>query len=63
MIANNLPHFLIEQVCCICERGDKILGSMKGFTRIDTLANLYVKPLEPSVSIADGPVCMTGFDM
>lgn len=53
----------IEQVFCICERGDKILESMKGFTRVDTAVNLYVKPLEPSVSIADGPVCMTGFDM
>jgi GNAT superfamily N-acetyltransferase len=53
----------IEQIFCICERGDKILESMKGFTRVDTAVNLYVKPLEPSVSIADGPVCMTGFDM
>jgi len=53
----------IEQVFCICERGDKILESMKGFTRVDTAVNLYVKPLEPSVSITDGPVCMTGFDM
>jgi len=53
----------IEQVFCICERGDKILESMKGFTRVDTAVNLYVNSLEPSVSIADGPACMTGFDM
>jgi len=53
----------IEQVFCICERGDKILESMKGFTRVDTPVNLYVNSLEPSVSIADGPACMTGLDM
>lgn len=53
----------IEQVFCICERDDKILESMKGFTRVDTGVNLYMKPLEPDVSMTDGPVAMTGFDM
>ncbi len=53
----------IEQVFCICERGDKILRSMKGFTRVDTGVNLYVKLLRPDVSLRDAPVAMTGFDM
>jgi GNAT superfamily N-acetyltransferase len=53
----------IEQVFCICEKGDRILESLKGFTRVDTGVNLYLKKLEPDVSVADGPVAMTGFDM
>jgi GNAT superfamily N-acetyltransferase len=53
----------IEQVFCVCERDDKILESVRGFTRIDTRVNLYVKPLRPDVRMADSPVAMTGFDM
>jgi N-acetylglutamate synthase-like GNAT family acetyltransferase len=53
----------IEQVFCVCERDDKILESMKGFTRVDTGVNLYVKPLRPGISMADAAVAMTGFDM
>jgi GNAT superfamily N-acetyltransferase len=62
--ANNLAlRDGIEQLFCICERDDRILESMKGFTRIDTGVNLYVKPLQPDVSMTDAPVAMTGFDM
>lgn len=53
----------IEQVFCICERDDKILESLKGFTRVDTGVNLYVKPLQPDISIGHAPIAMTGFDM
>ena len=53
----------IEQVFCICDKGDRILKTMKGFTRVDTRIALYVKPLKPDVLFADGPVAMTGFDM
>jgi hypothetical protein len=53
----------VEQVFCVCERDDKILKSMKGFTRVDTGMNLYVKPLRPGISMSDAPVAMTGFDM
>jgi N-acetylglutamate synthase-like GNAT family acetyltransferase len=62
--ANNLAlNEGIEHVFCLCERDDKILESMKGFTRVDTGVNLYVKPLRLGISIADAPVAMTGFDM
>jgi hypothetical protein len=36
---------------------------MKGFTRVDTKIALYIKPLNPDILVADGPVAMTGFDM
>jgi len=53
----------IEQVFCVCERNDKMLESMKGFTRVNTGVNLYVKLFQPDVSMTDAPVAMTGFDM
>jgi N-acetylglutamate synthase-like GNAT family acetyltransferase len=53
----------VEQVFCICERKDELLQSLKGFTRIDTGVNLYVKLLHSDISLTDAPVAMTGFDM
>lgn len=53
----------VEQVFCICERGDRLLKSLRGLTRVDTGVNLYVKSLQPDVSITDARVAMTGFDM
>ncbi len=53
----------IEQLYCICERGDRILESMKGFMRADTGIHLYVKRLQPDVSLTAAPVALTGFDM
>jgi N-acetylglutamate synthase-like GNAT family acetyltransferase len=53
----------VEQVFCICERKDGLLQSLKGFTRIDTGVNLYVKPLRSGISLTNAPVAMTGFDM
>jgi len=53
----------VEQVFCICECRDKILESMKGFIRVNTGVNLFVKPLRHGISMTDAPVAMTGFDM
>jgi len=53
----------VEQIFCICESNDGILKSMKSFTRINTMVNLYAKPLQPHISLTDAPVAMTGFDM
>lgn len=53
----------VEQVFCICERDHRMLESMKGFTRIDTGVNLYVKLLRSDVSMSDATVAMTGLDM
>ena len=53
----------IEQLFYICERDGSILESIKGFTRVDTGANLYVKALESGASLGIGPVAMTGFDV
>lgn len=53
----------IEQVFCICERGDMLLKSMKGFIRVNTALHLYIKPLAQNVSIADGPVFVSGIDL
>lgn len=62
--ANNLAlEKGIEQIFCICEQEDKLLESMKGFTRVNTEINLYVKPFHPEVILSDSAVAMTGLDM
>ena len=53
----------IEQVFCVCEGKDRILKSMKGLTRVNTGVNLYVKPIQPDISMTGASVAMTGFDM
>jgi GNAT superfamily N-acetyltransferase len=53
----------IEQVFCICERGDLLLKSMKGFIRVDTALHLYTKPLAQKISLASGPVFVNGIDL
>jgi len=53
----------IEQIFCICESNCQLLNSMKGFIRINTGVNLYIKPLRPNISISDEPVFVNGIDM
>jgi RimJ/RimL family protein N-acetyltransferase len=53
----------IEQVFCICERGDRLLKSMKGFIRVNTALHLYTKSLAQNVSLAGGPVFVNGIDL
>jgi len=53
----------IEQVFCICERGDLMLKSMKGFIRVGTALNLYTKPLSQNVSLTSGPLFVDGIDL
>ena len=53
----------IEQIFCICERNHVMLKSLKGFIRIDTAINLYVKNLQEENLISDKPVFIDGVDM
>ncbi len=53
----------IQQVFCICERGDALVESMKGFIHVDTALHLYTKPLARNVSMAKGPVFVNGIDL
>jgi hypothetical protein len=53
----------IEQIFCICESSHPLLNSMKGFIRINTGVNLYVKSLKPNIWISDKPVFIDGIDM
>jgi RimJ/RimL family protein N-acetyltransferase len=53
----------VGQIFCICERGDKLLKSMKGFIRVNTALHLYTKPLAQNVSMAGGPVFVNGIDL
>lgn len=53
----------IEQIFCICESSHPLLNSMKGFIRINTWVNLYVKSLQPNVGMSDKPVFVDGIDM
>jgi GNAT superfamily N-acetyltransferase len=52
-----------EQLFCICERGDMLLKSLKGFIRVDTAMHLYTKPLAQNVSMAGMPVFVSGIDL
>jgi hypothetical protein len=53
----------IQQIFCICEKDNVLLSSMKGFTRVNTDVNLYIKPLQPNVWLGDNPVFVNGIDM
>jgi len=53
----------IEQIFCICERDHPILRNMKGFIRVNTAVNLYIKPLQSGISMSDKPVFIDGIDM
>ena len=53
----------IEQFFCICERNHVMLKSLKGFIRIDTAINLYIKNLQQENLIANKPVYIDGVDM
>jgi GNAT superfamily N-acetyltransferase len=53
----------IEQIFCICESNHPLLNSMKGFVRINTGVNLYVKSLQPTIRMGDKPVYIDGIDM
>jgi GNAT superfamily N-acetyltransferase len=52
-----------EQIFCIGQPGDTLLKSTKGFIRVDTAIHLYIKPLQPNVSLAGGPVFIDGIDL
>lgn len=53
----------IEQIFFICESSHRLLKSVKGFIRINTGVNLYVKSLKPNIWIGDKPVFVDGIDM
>jgi len=53
----------IEQIFCICERGNEMLKSLKGFIRIDTSINLYVNNLGQEGLNINKPVFIDGVDM
>jgi L-amino acid N-acyltransferase YncA len=53
----------IKQIFCICERNHTMLDSLKGFIRISTDMNLYIKPLKENVMIGKDPVFIDGIDM
>jgi len=53
----------IKQIFCICERNHNMLDSLKGFIRISTNINLYIKPLKENFMIGKDPVFIDGIDM
>lgn len=53
----------IEQIFCVCERDHPLLSCMKGFIRIDTGIDLYVKPLQQNVLMGKNPVFIDGIDL
>jgi L-amino acid N-acyltransferase YncA len=53
----------IKQIFCICEQNHNMLDSLKGFIRISTNMNLYIKPLKENVIIGEDPVYIDGIDM
>ena len=53
----------IEQMFCVCERDHVLLNSMKGFIRIDTAMNLYIKSIQENGLMANKPVFIDGIDI
>jgi hypothetical protein len=53
----------VEQIFCVCEPGDVLLKSMKGFLRVNTALHLYIKPLTQDFDLVDGPVYVNGIDL
>jgi GNAT superfamily N-acetyltransferase len=53
----------IEQIFCVCERNHLMLKSLKGFIRIDTAINLYVKTFQQPGLNSNKPVFIDGVDM
>lgn len=53
----------IKQIFCICERNHTMMDSLKGFIRISTNINLYIKPLKENFMIHKDPVFVDGIDM
>jgi GNAT superfamily N-acetyltransferase len=60
---NNALREGMEQIFCICERGDVLRKSIKGFIRVDSAMHLYTKPLVQNVSMAGMPVFVNGIDL
>jgi len=53
----------MHQLFCVCERGDVLLKSMKGFIRVNNTFHLFAKPLAQSVLMKGGPVFVNGIDL
>jgi GNAT superfamily N-acetyltransferase len=53
----------IGQMFCVCERDYLMLRALKGFVRIDTAMNLYIKPLQENMTLANKPVFIDGIDL
>ena len=53
----------IEQIFCCCEKGHSLLKGLKGFIKIDTDINLYIKHLQKGGFAKNRPVYISGIDM
>ena len=53
----------IEQIFFICERYHPLLTCLKGFIHIDSMIQLYIKPLCEALLLADKPVFINGLDL
>lgn len=53
----------IEQIFFVCERHHALLKSLRGFIRVDTLMQLYVKTVQQGVLIESKPVFVDGIDL
>ncbi len=51
------------QIFSVFEQGDVLLSRMKGFIRLSTGISLYVKPLQPDVSVGNRSVFIDGIDL
>lgn len=53
----------VQQLFFVCERGDALLRSMKGFIRVNNKFHLYTKQLSQHSLLAAGPVFVNGIDL
>ena len=53
----------IEQLFCVCERGDPLLQGLKGFVHVDSLLHLYIKPINENLSLDKSLIYIDGIDL
>lgn len=53
----------IQQIFFLCEQGQPLLSSLKGFIHIDTALYLFTKPLRAGLAISSRPLFVNSLDM
>lgn len=53
----------VRLICCVCEQGHPLLSSIRGFTRVDTAIQVYIKYLQEKAVLGNKPLFIDGIDL